>query len=115
MSYVGCRLRRLGRSFAIATLAAAGLLMPATAAVSFTRAAPASEADRSAPPAVEGIFAAPHARSAARSYHAPAADAASPSDSVSATIGFWMLSGLVLMLLAGSLAPRRGGCRRGRC
>jgi hypothetical protein len=115
MSYVGCQLRRLGRSFAIAAMGAAGLLMPATAAVSFTQAAPASEAARGAAPAVKGIFAAPHGRNPARSYHAPAADAASPSESVSAAIGFWMLSGLVLMLLAASLAPRRGGCRRGRC
>lgn len=112
MSYVGSQLRRLGRPFAIAAMAAAGMLMPATAAVSLTTAAP--EVTRSAEPAVEGIFAAPQERSA-RSYHAPAADADAASESASATVGFWMLGGLVLMLLAASLAPRRADCRRGRC
>ena len=111
MSNVGCQLRRLGRSIAIFAMAAAGLLMPATAAMSLSRAAPAGAAPSAAAPAVEGIFALPQVRSGARSYHAPA-PGEEATESVSAAIGFWMLSGLVLMLLAAGLAPRRKDCSR---
>ena len=111
MSYVGCQLRRLGRSVAIFAMAAAGLLMPATAALSLARAAPVAEATRATSP-VEGIFAPTQTRSGARSYHAPEPGAEAATESVSAAIGFWMLGGLVLMLLAAGLAPRRNDCSR---
>ena len=120
--------RRLVRSIAILVIAALGLLLPATAAVSLTQsggAAIAAPVGSGAAPSAnvrahpKGIFAPVKARSGERSYHSPAAEAEQVrSASVSGALGFWMLVGLALMLLAASLAPLRAGrkdCGRGRC
>ena len=107
MSNIGCQLRRLGRPVAIFAMAAAGLLMPATAAMSLSSTTPTAAA-----PVIEGIFAPPQVRSGARSYHSPTPEPGAASESASAAIGFWMLGGLVLMLLAAGLAPRPKHCSR---
>ena len=88
-------------------LALLGLLMPATAAVSLTQSAPARVA-KAAPVQLKSFFATEAARTAARSYHSPASAGAGAErpGSVSGTVGFWMLAGLALILLAASLSFR---------